>query len=424
MELTPELKTLGDLMLALALGLLLGAERGWRQREKREGERVAGLRTFGLVSLLGGMAAYLSKLSSAWVLAAAFLSVAAIAAQAYRRTAKETSDRGVTTLISLLLAFALGAAVLYGQAVIAAPVAVVAALLLSLKSRLHRWLERFEERELQATLRLALISVAVLPVLPNRDFGPYQALNVYEMWWMVVLITAISYAGYFAMKAMGTDAGALATGLVGGLASSTAVTLNLSKLGRHSPGDKALQAGILAACATMFPRMLVVLAIAAPPIFTRLFWPLAVAGAVTYGGGAWLWRLRSRGDEDDSPETAIDNPFQIRAALFFGAILTVISLAAAWLKEAVGDWGLFALAAASGVTDVDAITLSVARMDVELFTGSIAIALAATVNSQVKGLMAISVGGWRFGWRLWSVLTLAGAVAIAIPLIFAYPSGA
>jgi len=411
----PELSTLLSesiaLLTALALGMLVGLERGWRQREHLEGERVAGIRTFGFVSLAGAFTALLARESTVWLLPAGLLALGFIATQAYRQRAQTTEDVGLTTVTVLLLVFLLGAAVVMGHTVPAAATAVVVAWLLSLKEPMHAALRQFERRELEATLRLALISVVVLPLLPRQDFGPFNAINLYEFWWMVVLVAGLSFIGYFATRILGTRLGALATGLAGGLASSTAVTLSLSRAHR-ARADSGTAAGILAACAVMYLRVLVLVVVVNAGLLPHLALPMALGAAVAAAGALLFWRLGAGGADDHEPR--LRNPFRISEAIAFGLVLVAVSLAAAWLEGAAGTGGVYAVAAASGLADVDALTLSVSRMQLSTHAAVVAIAIAAVVNSQVKGALTLAVGGRRLGARVWPVLALGGlAVVVA-----------
>ncbi|MGD8803934.1 MAG: MgtC/SapB family protein, partial [Gammaproteobacteria bacterium] len=228
-----ELQVFYHLCVALAIGLLIGVERGWKEREAQEGERVAGVRTFGLIGLLGGGTALLAEQLGSLVLGLAFVGMAGALTTVYVVNFRSSEDdAGITSLITGLLTFVFGALTVMGQAAVAAAFAVVTTLLLSYKPVLHQWVSALEVDELRAGIKLLLISVVLLPILPDQGFGPWQALNPYEMWWMVVLVASISFTGYFAIKIAGTRRGTVLTGLFGGLASSTALTLHFSRMSR------------------------------------------------------------------------------------------------------------------------------------------------------------------------------------------------
>lgn len=383
------------LAYALAVGLIIGLERGWSQRDKSEGQRFAGLRTFAITSLLGGLLPLLTHvLPETFVLVlwvAVFFSITALVVVAHLLEARQTSDFGITTELALLLTFLLGSLCAIGLVEIAVPAAVIAAFLLSLKPLLHGWLERLQQRELFAILQMLLISVVLLPLLPNEGIGPGNVINPYLVGWMVVLITGISFVGYFAIKVLGSHRGILLTGLLGGLASSTAVTLSLSRIGKvQQQGHKLLVAAILLAAGTMFPRMLLEVAVLNQELLRSLFWPLTAMMLVTYVGVFYLIRRARQGAK--AVHIGIDNPFDIVTALKFAALLVVILILAHYAHEYFDALGIYAVAAISGLTDVDAITLSLAKMSVNGLSNTVAvpaILLAASVNTAVKvGLVA------------------------------------
>jgi uncharacterized membrane protein (DUF4010 family) len=386
------------LAYALAVGLIIGLERGWSQRGKGDGQRFAGLRTFAITSLLGGVLPLLATVMPAtfvlvlWV--AVFFSITALVVVAHLLEAKHSADFGITTELALLLTFLLGSLCTAGFVEIAVPIAVVTALLLSLKPLLHGWLERLQQRELFAILQMLLISVVLLPLLPNQGMGPGQVINPYLVGWMVVLITGISFVGYFAIKVLGSHRGLLLTGLLGGLASSTAVTLTLSRLGKlQQHGHKLLVAAILLAAGTMFPRMLIEVAVLNRSLLLELLLPLLVMMLVTYSGVFYLVR---RAQQSSRPVNfALANPFDIVTALKFAALLVAILLLAHYAHLYFDALGIYALAAISGLTDVDAITLSLAKMANNGLAHSVAvpaILLAASVNTAIKVAMVALIG--------------------------------
>lgn len=384
------------LAYALAVGVIIGLERVWSQRDKGEGQRFAGLRTFSLASLLGGVLPLLDDVLPAtfilvlWV--AVFFSITALVVVAHLLEARQRADFGLTTELALLLTFLLGSLCTAGFVEIAVPVAVVTALLLSLKPILHGWLQRLQQRELFAILQMLLISVVLLPLLPNRGMGPGEVLNPYLVGWMVVLITGISFLGYFAIKLLGSHRGLLLTGMLGGLASSTAVTLTLSRLGKlQAHGHKLFVAAILLASGTMFPRMLIEVAVLNTSVLNELLWPLLAMMGVTYLGVFYL--IQSARQSAHSVTFALDNPFDIVTALKFSALLVAILLVAHYAHAHFDALGIYAVAAISGLTDVDAITLSLAKMANNGLATSVAvpaILLAASVNTAVKmGMVAM-----------------------------------
>jgi uncharacterized membrane protein (DUF4010 family) len=242
----------------------------------------------------------------------------------------------------------------------------------------------------------------LLPVLPDQGYGPWQALNPYRIWWMVVLIAMISFAGYFAIKIAGAQRGIVFTGVFGGLASSTALTLHFSRMSRRSAALTSILAmGILLACGTMFPRMLLVASVLNPALFKPLLVPAAVMALLAYLPALFYWRAQSHKKTDAA--SPLKNPLELKTALSFGLLLALVMLLGKALQNWFGEAGVLALAAASGVADVDAITLSLARMsqdDLALQIAVTGIVTAAAINSLVKGGMATFIGGRDIGLRV------------------------
>ncbi|MCG5515586.1 MULTISPECIES: MgtC/SapB family protein [unclassified Ectothiorhodospira] len=404
-----ELTPFYSLGLALALGLLIGLERGWKERHLDEGRRVAGIRTFALIGLLGGVWGLLAQEVGQAVLAVAFGALALVLVAAHVMAQIRDQDMGITGEIASLLTFAFGALAALGYPALAAAGAVVTATLLGIKPVLHAWVNRLEERELFAAFQLLLISVVILPLLPNQGYGPWEALNPYRIWWMVVLIAAISFVGYFSMKIIGERKGILLTGLMAGLASSTAVTVNFARIARKTQGSSnVLAAGILVACATMFPRMLVVSSLFSWDLARQLLFPVLAMMTLSYALAALCWKLSSPAAHEESP--GLTNPFELKPALIFAALLAGIILLSQGLSEHFGDAGIYTLAAVSGLADVDAITLSLADMtdgQLSLEAATLGILIAAFVNSLVKGALAMGIGGWALGYRVAGTLSLS-----------------
>ncbi|MHC4984222.1 MAG: MgtC/SapB family protein [Planctomycetota bacterium] len=418
MILEQEIGSFLSLGIALGIGLLIGLERGWERRKGPEGSRVAGLRTFGLIGLAGACSSLIAESFGEWFLGLGLVAVAIILAAGYLRRTRESKDIGTTTAVAGLLTFCLGALVPIGYPLVAVAAAVVTTILLSYKPTLHAWVEKIEKRELRATFKLLLISVVLLPVLPDEGYGPWQAFNPYEIWWMVVLVAGISYVGYFAMKIGGAGYGSVMTGIFGGLAASTAATLTLAKLSQRQRGlEYALAAGILAAGATMYLRILVVASVVNPLLFPELVLPVATMTTVTFAAAALAWRRT--GNKELPADLELQNPFQLLMAVRFGVFLAAVLLLSRLLVAYLGDEGVYYLAAASGVADVDAITLSLSRMSADelpLRVAGLGIIIAAVTNGVVKSAIAVAVGGKAIGWRV--VAGLLGPAALGVAAYF------
>ncbi|RRQ24716.1 DUF4010 domain-containing protein [Guyparkeria sp. SCN-R1] len=408
-------QTLALLAVALLLGALIGLERGWSTRQQEPGERIAGIRTHSLVGLLGGLAALLSETLTGWAFPTLLIAVAAIALVAWRTRAQSVRNFSITGSVGLLITFCLGAIAVGVDVVIATAAAVVTAMILDNKDEIHGLLHKLEARELDAALKLLLISVVMLPLLPNEPLGPGGALNPYQIWWMVVLIASISFVGYFAIRVGGAEKGILFTSLFAGLSSSTALTLQFARQSQQTPGlGPMLAVGILIACGTMFPRVLLVATAVHPPIFRELLWPLVVMTVLLYGPAIWMWRRARNADSVKRPELK-QNPLDLTSALLFGALLTAIMLAGEWLREWLGSTGIYLLAASSGVADVDAINLSLTRMareSITLETAVMGIIIASAVNNLVKTGIAGAIGTRQLGLHVAGPMILSVAAGL------------
>ncbi len=413
-----ELENFKLLGIALAIGLLIGLERGWRTRERDEGMRVAGLRTYGMISLLGGLTGILAQQVDAFLMGFVFLGLTSVLLIAYSKSLDKFGDISITSIIASLVTFTLGALTVFGHITLASASAVVITSLLGFKPLLHGWVKKLEQHELNATLELLLISVVMLPILPDQDYGPWAAFNPYHIWWMVVLIAGISYLGYFAIKIGGNQHGPVLIGALGGLVSSTAVTLNLSKLStQYANRENVLAAGILTACATMFARTLLLTWFINPLLSQALLPALLVMTFFTYLVAFLLWK-NARGFRANE-EITLKNPFQLGMALKFGAFLVVILLLSKLLKVYFGDMGTYFLAATSGMADVDPITISMSQMskeELEVSVAARAILIAVSVNSGIKGIFSGGIGGRALGLRVGG--TLIGAVIAGLLITY------
>jgi uncharacterized membrane protein (DUF4010 family) len=411
-----ELENFKLLGIAFAIGLLIGLERGWRQRENDEGTRVAGLRTYGLIGLMGGIGGLLAEHIGPILPIVMFLVLTLVLLVAYSLSQEKSEDVGITSMIASLMTFMLGTLTFYGYAVLASSTAVVVTLLLGFKPLLHEWINKLERSELEATLKLLLISVVMLPILPDQGYGPWELLNPYNIWLLVVLIAGISYAGYFAVRILGDRHGPVVTGALGGLVSSTAVSLNLSRYCKQNPEMKnALASGILMACATMFVRTLLLVSILNQVLMRVLLPSLLVMSILTYLIALILWK--KAGDVSTRHEFGLENPFQLGMALKFAAFLTVILLLSKIAKLYFGDIGTYFLAAVSGIADVDAITLSMSKLSPggsELKVATRAILIAVSVNSCVKGIISWVIGGHSMGLRVGGTMIMAVLAGLAI----------
>ena len=412
------------LSMAFAIGLLIGIERGWHQKDDSDGNRTVGLRTNGLAGLLGGVWGALAAATGPTgtiALAIAFvLFGGTVAAFRYREITAEGTF-GVTTVIAAMLAFTLGAYAVLGDVVAAGAAAVAATMLLAAKPALHGFLGRLTVTELRSGLLLLAMTVILLPLLPDRTIDPLGAINPFRLWLLTILIAAISFAGYVAIKVVGERRGIIVTGLAGGLVSSTAVTLTMAKLAREHPERSApLIAGALFASAVMAARVLVLVGVTAAGLVTAIAWPIGLCGLMLVAAAFVFLRTGPAAVAGQQP-LVLGNPFDLLAVLKFGALLTVISVLAKVAIEFGTAGSTYLLAAVSGVADVDAMTLSMAQIGDT--AGMRDLAATAILIVVASNMLAKVVLGWfgsgrQFGFRF-AAATAAALAAGGVGLMIA-----
>jgi len=401
------IEALPQFLTSLAIGLLIGLER------ERNPSAKAGLRTFALVALFGTLSALLSeKLGSPWLLTAGLLAVAGMIIAAYISTSRESlrpslhqeaqdreNDPGTTTVVALVLCYGLGAMIWYDLAELAVMLAIGITALLYFKPELRGLSQKLTRRDLVAVLQFSVLTFIVLPILPNQNYGPYDAFNPHQAWLMVVLISGISLAGYAALHVVGTRYGAPLLGFFGGLVSSTATTMIYAKHGKSNPVMSNLAASVIViASMVVLLRLLVVSAVVAFGALPSLL-PV-LAGGLVFGllVALYNWRNKmSKATELYIPETS--NPAELHTAIGFGLLYVAVLLGSAWMADIAGNQGLYAVALVSGLTDVDAITLSSLRLfnlgqlsEQQTVT---AITLAFISNLAFKFGMVVFIGGWN-----------------------------
>lgn len=406
--------------LALALGFVIGLERGWKERDEGEGKRAAGIRTFSLIGLMGGIFGVLSTDGAHVLLAVGFVTTGVIMALFIWRENVREGDYSATTIVAALLTFILGALAVLGDMAIAAGAGVATVGLLAYKSELHGFLSRLTWTELRSGLLLGAMTFIALPLLPDRALDPWGALNPHELWLVTILIAVVSFAGYVAVKLVGPSRGLVLAASVGGLVSSTVVTLSLARLVPANPERRGLLAGaIIASGAVMLLRVLVLAGVLNLALALALAGPL-LAAAVVQAISAALLIGREGKDGTEAQGLVHRNPFLLSEVLRFGAMLAAVMLAAGIAQSIFGGSGLLAVAAISGLADVDAVTLSVAGMGGPDQIGVAAVLVAIGVNNIAKSLYAWSAGGSRLGLLLLA-LNIA-AIAVAGLTYFLLPS--
>lgn len=409
---------LSRLAVALAIGLLIGLERGWRTRTEEDHHRAAGLRTFALSGLLGGVTgAVAQQLDSASVIGLVFLGYTAAFSTFHWLEAQADRNFSATSVIAGLSTFLLGTLAVIGNLEAAIAGAVAMALLLALRDQLHRWVASLSWAEIRSGLTLLAMSFLLLPILPNRPVDPWGVVNPYVIWLLTIMLASVSFVGYVAIRVFGDRLGVLMAAVAGGLASSTATTLTLAGMADRHPELRALlSSGIIVAGLIMVIRVVAIAAALNSALLPLIQWPLLFAGA-TLAAGAGALLLESRG-ASEQPELRISNPLELASALKMTALITAVLLAARLLQHYFGDAGVFAMAGLSGIADVDALVISMARMasaTIEPAVAAQAILLAVAVNTLAKTAMAAWVGGGGLGLRVGAVNVLAiaaGALAL------------
>jgi uncharacterized membrane protein (DUF4010 family) len=379
---------------ALGLGLLLGLER----ERKRDAELLfGGIRTFALIALLGAVAAFMEReIDQGWLIFAVFVALSALVIVSYATTAAR-GELGITTEVTALLAFIAGALCGWDKVGVASVTTVVCLLLLTLKDFLHGLARRVELADVEATLKFAVISVIILPLLPNETFGPppVDVINPYKIWLMVVLIAGLNFLGYLLVKILGNEHGFLLTGVLGGLVSSTAVTLSFSQRSRQEPAmSSAFVLAIVVAWTIMFLRVVVMVGVVNRALAASLALALGCMAAAGLVVSLVLWR-RSRTHEK-GVVTAGANPFELSEAIKFGLLFGLVTIVAKAAQTYLGAAGLYLAGALAGLTDVDAISLSMANLAAanpeSLVVAARTIVIAVLANTLVKAGMAGFMG--------------------------------
>lgn len=390
-----DLDALVAMATSAAIGLLVGIER------ERNPLTKAGLRTFPLIAILGTLATMLAQaLGSGWIVAAGLLVVGgSIAGASFVDPRTKADDSGTTTIVAAMVVFALGCVIALGHRQLAVALGVAVTVLLYFKAELEGFSHKLTPQDLQSMLRFAVLSAVILPLLPDRPLaasGPLAALNPHHVWLMVVLISAVSLAAYVAWRLTLGRHGLLVTGILGGLASSTATTLVAARHARDgSESPSQAQVVILLANATMLVRVAILVALVAPALVPAALAVLAPMLVLAVPAFFWHWR-RAAGAADQG-EGGYRNPTNLGAALGFAAAFAVVMVVAAWATGRFGAEGLFAVSALSGLTDVDAITLSTLRLHA---TGALAaspaitaVGIAVGANLLMKTAVVAVVGG-------------------------------
>ena len=401
---------------ALGIGLLVGMER------ERRPDSAAGLRTFALVAMLGCLFALLGeKTGGPWILAVGLLVVSVSMIAANFSTLQEEKYRGFTSEAAIIVTYGLGAAVWFGYSTLAVMIAITTTVLLYFKAELRQFSERMTPKDINSILQFAVLSLVILPILPSQDYGPYNAFNPRQIWWMVVLISGLALSGYLALRIIGARHGAALLGIFGGLASSTATTLMFSRHARdHNELVRMAAIVILIANVMVMIRLGFVSSLVAPELVA----PIAIVFACGIVPGVLmaLYGWKALVEAGPLPMPEVKNPTELKTAISFGLLYAVVLLTSAWLQDIAGNKGLYIIALASGITDADASVLSTLRLfnleKIARGEAVIAVTLALMANLIFKIGLVLSIGGGRLARHaLPGLIAIGGGMAGGLLLI-------
>lgn len=382
------------LAVCLGIGLLIGMERTFH-RKREDDEEFAGIRTFTLVAVFGYLSALLAAYSGAWLLGVSLAGLILFVVVSYYRSSVLPGKMGGTTEIATILTFLLGVLVFGGFILLSLIVTVVTLLLLAYKPTLHHFVSKLSREELLAIIKFIIISALVIPFLPPQNFGPYAIWNLQDIWKMVILVSGVSLVGYLIAKIVGHK-GTMLAGVIGGLVSSTAVALTYARRSKEAKEDAGafyFAMAIISACTIMFPRILVEVYIVNRALAERLWIPIAILSLTGFGAAFYIYR-RNVKDKSDA-QVPLSNPLNFGTALKFALFFAAVLLLVRYSNENFGDSGTYIAGAISGITDVDAITLSMAKLATNDSTSTLAmntILLAALSNTLVKLGIVLVVG--------------------------------
>ncbi|MBR9916059.1 MAG: MgtC/SapB family protein [Algicola sp.] len=413
-----DLTTLG---IAFGLGLLVGM-----QRETPKND-MAGVRTFTLITILGVIAGFLTRTyDNPFILPVLGLSVTAMLmmANAIKIKTVENADVGQTTEVAALLMFAIGAYLVLGSQLIGIIVGTSIAILLYIKEHLHGFIENLKPKDLSAIMTLAGISLVILPILPDKTFGPYDVINPRNIWLMITLIVGISVFGYFIYKLFGKKVGVISNGIFGGLISSTATTVSYARKTADAASISKLAVFVITtASAVSFVRVLFEVGIVIPDKLNIIAVPIGAVILIMALTCVALFYIINKdvSEGEDMPEPK--NPAQFKSALIFGLLYGFILLAVAFTKDTFGNNALYIISIISGLTDVDAITLSLSQLikegTLKAGFGWKLILLAGLSNMLFKGIMAIVLGAKQV--RKWIIISFGITIISGLLIIWLWP---
>ncbi|MEJ6980137.1 MgtC/SapB family protein [Pedobacter sp. P351] len=381
--------------ISLGIGFLIGMERQFSKEVKEDEEQFAGVRTFTMVSIFGYITAFLSAHFGQWLFGVALFCVFVFVIVSYFKIASSPGNKGGTSEIATIITFLLGAMVFLKFILFALVITVVVLLLLAFKPSLHGFVQKLNREELLAIILFVVMSALVIPFLPDSNFGPYKLWNLKEIWKMVVLVSGTSLFGYMIAKILGNK-GTMLAGIVGGLVSSTSVALAFSRKSKENKSGASAfyyAMGIISACTIMFPRILFEVYVVNKTLAQQLWIPVAVISLAGFGAAYLIYRLNK--GKSQAGGISLKNPLDLSTAIKFAMFYALIQWLVKYCGENFGDNGTYLAGAISGITDVDAITLSMAKMANTQEASNLAIntiLIAALSNTLVKFIIVLILG--------------------------------
>jgi uncharacterized membrane protein (DUF4010 family) len=400
------------LAISIGIGFLIGLERTFSKKIEESEKEFAGLRTFTLVAVFGFLSAFLSAYSGTWLLGVSFAGLMLFVIVSYFRTSGSSGNVGGTSEIATILTFLLGALVFFNFILLSLVITVITLLLLAYKPTLHGFVKKLSREELLAVIKFIIISALIIPFLPVEDFGPYKVWNLQDIWRMVILVSGVSLVGYIIAKIVGNK-GTMVAGTIGGLVSSTAVTLTYSRRSKEAKGNAGAfyyAMAIISACTIMFPRILIEVYVVNRQLAQQLWIPIAILSLTGFGAAFYMYKKNASQKNDSN--VPLSNPLNFVTAVKFALFFAGVMLLVKYCNENFGDSGTYIAGAISGITDVDAITLSMAKLARNNTTSTLAIntiLLAALSNTLVKFCIVLVVGS-----RSLIKVSLIGFIAIFV----------
>ena len=416
-------ETLRLMLFSLSLGALIGLIRQWTDRIEWETDKdnmsVAGLRTYALWSFLGSLSTYCAIEYQSWIFPVTLALFGIYLTVAYIMEHSEKGGIGLTSYAAGLITFFMGAIIMWGELRVAIAIAAALGVLIATKQAAHSMTSRIKPEDVRIALQFLVVTGLILPIVPNQGFGPENAINLYKIWWMVVLISGLGFAGYLGIRFLGAKAGIIMTGIAGGFASSTATTLALSRSSKQIPElSTSLGLGILLACTIMLARVWAIVFTLNQGLAKELMLPFLLIATPGVLISVALLLLGRKKETIETPE--ITNPLSLSIAIKFALLYAVIVLLVTLTRQWGADKGLYIVSFLSGLTDMDAIALSLTDMVKQgkllLELAAKGIIIGAIANTLFKAGFAIIAGSKKM--RLVIILGMGGMVLTGIGSFF------